>query len=371
MFISFGAASRDTGKERNMRNNTWKELLLMNSTDDWFMALLFVLGGWLLGQVVSRVAKGLLGRWAARSSTGTDDMLLRELRSPVVLIITVLGFLFGYQHLNWPAKADLWVWRALHVAIAVSFTWLIARLATRLLGEYLHRGQTNAERRGTAIPALTGVVNVLIWGLGLVVALSNAGYDVGALLAGIGIGGLAMAMAAKDTLANIFGGISLFADEPFTAGDRVRIGEHTGRVEAIGLRSTRLRTAEGPVVVIPNHLFTESMVVNLSAERTQRVRLDIGIDRSMPAEQVARALDVLGSIVNGMPDVLEPEHVASLHDLRPDHLGVILIYHVKKHHPIDAARTRINLEVLRRFQAEGIRMAHPTSVQFVMDGPPA
>lgn len=349
-----------------MKNGIWNELLTANTGTDWAIALGFVAGGWVLGQALLRLSYGPINRWISRTANVTDDLLLRALRGPLVVIICVFGLFLGYEHLNWPVKLDLWMSRALHVAIALSITWLIARVITRALAGALERGRTAEAQRGSAIPAIVGVVNILVWGLGLVVALSNAGYDVGALLAGIGIGGLAMAMAAKDTLANVFGGITVFADQPFHPGDRIRVAEHTGRVEAIGLRSTRLRTIEGPLVVIPNHLFTESVVVNLSAEPSQRVRLDIGLVRETPPERVERALAILGEVVLAEQDQLDPKYAASLNDLKADQLNLLFIYHVRKNKPVEQVRTRINLDVLRRFHAEGLRFAYPTSLQYAV-----
>jgi len=346
-----------------MRNGTWKELLRMNGAEDWFMALAFAIGGWLLGQLVLRISHGLLGRWAARTTSGTDDLLLRDLRSPLVLIITVLGLFLGYQHLNWPEKADLWMARVLHVAVAASFTWLIARTVTRLLGEYLHRGRAAEERHGSAIPALTGVVNVLIWGLGMVVALSNAGYDVGALLAGIGIGGLAMAMAAKDTLANIFGGITVFADKPFKIGDRVVLDDFDGTVMEVGMRSTRIRTLDGAIVVIPNQKFTESVLTNITAGTSRRIRHEFGLEYSTSPEKLREAIAILEGIVSAHPDLLTPEHVASFTTFGDYSLIILFVYHIRQGRDIGPIQTRIHLEVLERFTAAGLSFAFPTSVE--------
>lgn len=353
-----------------MKSGIWHELLAANDPSDRLTALAYALGGWLIGQLLLRLSQGTLKRWTSRTSTAVDDVLLTAMRGPLVVIITVLGLFFAYEHLTWPAKAEIWLSRVLHVAIALSITWLFARIISRVLQAFLSKGERRTGHERRAIPAIAGALNVLIWSLGLIVALSNAGYDVGALLAGIGIGGLAMAMAAKDTLANVFGGITVFADEPFRTDDRIRIGEHTGRVEAIGLRSTRLRTVEGPVVVIPNHAFTESVVVNLSAEPAQRVRLEIALVLETPADRIERSLSILGEIVSADQEHLEPGHTASLHDLRPDSLGILFIYHVRKHLSVEQARTRVNLEVLRRFNAEGLRFAYPTSMQYAVQVQP-
>jgi len=349
-----------------MKSGIWSELVRTNLAEDWWSALAFAGGGWVLGQLIHRLATGPLLKSASRTRSKADEELITALRAPLVVIVTILGIAMGYQQLTWPERSDLWITRVLHVGIALAVTWTVSRIVSHILRTVMDKEGRSESTARRIVPALSGVLSVLIWGLGLVVALSNAGYDVGALLAGIGIGGLAMAMAAKDTLTNVFGGITIFTDEPFHTGDRIRVGEHTGRVEAIGLRSTRLRTLEGPVVVIPNHMFTESVVVNLSAEPSQRVRLDIGLVCETSPDRVERALVILDELVRSEQEWLEPKHTACLNDLKADQLGVLFIYHVRRERPLDQARTRINLLVLRRFRSEGLRFAYPTSLQYAV-----
>ena len=110
-----------------------------------------------------------------------------------------------------------------------------------------------------------------LWAVGIIVALNNAGYDVGALIAGLGIGGLALAMAARDTVSNVFGGFTIFTDRPFTLNDRIKVSGFDGTVDEIGIRSTRLRTLAGTLVTIPNSTFSGSAVENSSAEPSRGV----------------------------------------------------------------------------------------------------
>ena len=119
-------------------------------------------------------------------------------------------------------------------------------------------------------PILQKTLRALVWILGIISGLTNAGYDVGALLAGVGIGGLAMAMAAKDFVANIFGGVTVFIDKPFTVGDRIKVNGIDGTVQEIGIRSTRLSTLENRMVTIPNHQFTDQMVENVTPSLHER-----------------------------------------------------------------------------------------------------
>lgn len=130
----------------------------------------------------------------------------------------------------------------------------------------------------------------------VVIGLNNAGYDVAALLAGLGIGGLAMAMAAKDTVANIFGGFTIFTDQPFRVGDRIKAAGYDGEVQEIGVRSTRLKTLEGRIVTIPNSQIADSPVENVSCEPSRKVTLNLGLTYDTTPEGMAKAMVILDEI---------------------------------------------------------------------------
>ena len=204
----------------------------------------------------------------------------------------------------------------------------------------------------------------------MVVALNNAGYDVAALLAGIGIGGLALAMAAKDTLANIFGGLTVFADRPFIVGDRVRIDEHDGIIDEVGLRSTRIRTLDGPVVSIPNHRFTDGIVVNVSAEPRRRVRQELGLVLETTPEQIEEAMNILRGIAAEVNDRITEDTTVGFIGFSDHSLTLLFIYHVQQRSAVVDVQTKVNLEILRRFRAAGLQLAYPTSVQYAAELPP-
>ena len=213
------------------------------------------------------------------------------------------------------------------------------------------------------LPALASTTKILIWGLGIVVALNNAGYDVGALLAGIGIGGLAMAMAAKDTVANIFGGIPVYADKPFVIGDRVKVDGYDGSVISIGIRSTRIKTLDGAVVVIPNHLFTEKVVTNVTVGVSRRIRHEMGLVYQTGPEGLRRAMRILEEIVASHAEDLTSEHVIAFTGFGEYALQLLFVYHVRQERDLAAAQTKVHLAVLERFAAEGIEFAYPTAVE--------
>lgn len=208
-------------------------------------------------------------------------------------------------------------------------------------------------------PILQKTLRSTVWVLGVIMALNNAGYDVGALLAGVGIGGLAMAMAAKDFVANIFGGITIFVDKPFLVGDRVQLDGMDGTVQEIGIRSTRLKTLAGRMVTIPNHKFTDSIVENVTAEPARKIRVDLGLTYETTPDQIERAIEILNEIVVKHVGT-EDDTIIWFSGFGDFSLNVSTIYYVKKEADVTLTPGAVNLEILRRFNAEHFNFAFPT-----------
>ncbi len=198
-------------------------------------------------------------------------------------------------------------------------------------------------------------------------ALNNAGYDVAALIAGLGIGGLALAMAAKDTVSNVFGGFTIFTDRPFTLNDRIKVAGYEGYIREIGLRSTRLQTLEGRVVTIPNSRFSDTPVENVTLEPSRKVVLNLGLTYDTSPEQMRRALDILTQI--GTQHVeLEDRLLVSFNGFGDFSMNILFIYYIKSGADILGTQTEINLLILDRFNAAGLEFAFPTQTLYTKSG---
>lgn len=348
----------------------WDQPVLGQPVHAWIVALGIAAGGWVLGQLLYWVSARVLRRLAKRTSSRLDDIIVSTLQGPAVVAVTLLGFFIGYGNLEFPDQVDKWLLHAFRAAITLCVTWLVVRIVQALLREYLfpYAKRSGSQMDESLLPTVLRTVGLVLWGLGAVVALNNVGYDISALLAGIGISGLALAMAAKDTVANVFGGITVFADRPFRVGDRIRIEGFDGTVMHVGIRSTRLRTIEGPVVVIPNFKFTDTVLANVSAENARRVRHELGLVCETSPADMEKAIALLGAIVKDHQDDLLPEHTASFQAFRDWSLTIVFIYHIRKVRDVDAVQSRVNLDVLRRFAEQGLAFAYPTQVQY---GPPS
>ncbi len=255
----------------------------------------------------------------------------------------------------------------MHVAFTINFTWLIARTIDTLIKEYLTPLVSGSENQldDQLLPLARKGIRTIIWTLGIVLALNNAGYNVGALLAGLGIGGIALAMAAKDTVANMFGGLTIFVDKPFAINDRIKIGGYDGVVEEIGIRSSRIRTLEGRLVTIPNHKFTDSFVENVSSEPNRKISMNLGLTYDTPPEKMELALKILKNIqVNDRG--LDDKIWLVFNSFGDFSLGINFVYYISAGQDKTEVQSRINLEILNRFNQEGLEFAFPTQTIFTV-----
>jgi MscS family membrane protein len=192
------------------------------------------------------------------------------------------------------------------------------------------------------------------------------------VLAGLGVGGLAIALAAQETIKNFFGSLMILTDKPFELGDRVVIGDIDGPVEKVGFRSTRIRTLDGHLVTIPNSSLADAAVKNISKRPYIRRLSNITITYDTPPAKVHRALAILKELLNNHEGI-HPDFPPRVYfnEFNADALNLIMIYW---YHPPDywsymAFSERLNLEILRRFNAEGIEFAFPTQTLFLAGDP--
>ena len=336
-----------------------------NTLETWLIALGIIVGSAVFGKAVYWVFSRIVRTFTRRTRTQLDDILVDMVEEPVVFMIIAFGIWFGLKTLVLPARLEEIVGNSFHVIVALLVGWLLSRLFDALYREYIRplveKSETDLDDQ--LAPIVSKGVKVIIWSLAFIIGMNNAGYDVAALIAGLGIGGLAFAMAAKDTVSNIFGGFTIFTDKPFTIGDRIKVSGFDGTVTEIGLRSTRLKTLEGRVVTIPNSTFADSAVENVSWEPSRKVVLNIGLIYDTTAEQIEQAMQILRDISDGH-DSTEADPWIAFNAFGDFALNICFIYYIKKDGDIGATQTDINLAILRRFNEHKLEMAFPTQTLY-------
>lgn len=333
-----------------------------NTVEQWFYSLLFVLGGILFSKAIYWVIKEVVKKFTAKTKTSLDDALIDALEKPVVYGIVLAGMWMGLKRLDFPEGFETFITRALMFVLIFNITWLIVRAVDALIGEILIPLAEKSENTfdDQIIPILRTAAKGLLWIIGIIVGLDNAGFDIMALIAGLGIGGLALALAAQDTVKNVFGGVMIFIDKPFKLGDWVVIGGDNGIVDEVGIRSTRIRTLDGRLVTIPNSKFAESSVQNNSAEPDRKVALNLGLVYGTAPDKMELALKILDEIVLNNKQDLTDEKLISFNAFNEFSLGLLFIYHIKKDSDILKTMSKINLEILKRFNENGLEFAYPT-----------
>jgi len=337
-----------------------------NTIFAWLKALAIIVAALLVGKTVYWIFQNVARRLTAKTKTKLDDIILDMIEEPIIVILTVLGFGIAFNTLTFESeRVTSFIANTMTAAITLSVAWLFARLIDSLIQEYLvpMTEKTESDLDDQLLPILRKGAKLGIWVVGIIVALNNAGYDVAALLAGLGVGGLALAIAAQDTVANIFGGATIFADRPFVIGDRVRVGGYDGVIREIGIRSSRLETRDGAMVTMPNSKFAASAVENVSAGAGRRIVLKLGLTYDTTPEQMETAMDILRQIAAEHEDVGDDVKV-SFSSWGDFAMGIRFAFFVLIDRNFRRAENAVNMEILRRFKAAGLEFAYPTQTLY-------
>lgn len=332
-----------------------------NTILDWTISFSVILIAIIVGKLVYWICKNVLSKLTAKTTTSLDDILLDLIEEPVVFAIMVGGIWYGFSLLRFSEAVATRIDHGVQFLLVLAITWFLSRLLDALFRQYLlplaETSETDIDDQ--LLPIVRRGTNVIVWSLGIIVGLNNAGYEVGALLAGLGIGGLALAMAAKDTVSNIFGGFTIFADQPFKLNDRVKVAGFDGFIREIGLRSTRLQTLEGRIVTIPNSRFADAPVENVSREPSRKITLNLGLTYDTTPEGIERAMKILRDIAEQHPSV-EDDIRTCFEQFGDFSLGILFIYFIREGEDILQTQTDVNLAILRRFNEQGLEFAFPT-----------
>ncbi len=352
-----------------MENSMPEEILtgefFGNTGAAWLIALLLAVGSVVVARIAYWIFARVSRKLAQKTKTALDDIVLDMIEEPIAVMLSFVGIRFALGTLSFPEGLETWIGYVFNVLMILAVAWLVSRLFDALFKQYVvpwaEASDSNLDDQ--LLPILRKVAKGVIWGVALIIALDNAGYDVGALVAGLGIGGLAFALAAKDTIANIFGGFTIFTDKPLTLNDRVRIAGYDGVVREIGLRSTRIETLDGTVVTVPNSKFADSPVENVSLEPSRKVKVKLGLVYDTTPEEMDKALELLKEITAGNPNLEEKVSVAFT-EFGDFSLNLLLIYFIKKGADILETQSALNRAILVEFNAHGLDFAFPTQTLY-------
>lgn len=334
-----------------------------NSVKEWIISVLIIVGAVLVNKIIVLLNKHVIHRFTGKTKSRLDDILFNMLEAPVLLGVMLLAIWIASSRLELSVSVDKFFLHSYRFLIVLNITWFVVRFVNALIEEYLvpaAEGNTTKYLDNTLVPIVRRAVLGVIWSIGVMMALKNVGVDVGALIAGLGIGGLAFALAAQDTIKNIFGGITIFTDRPFRIGDRIKVDGFDGFVEDIGIRSTRLRTLEKRLVTIPNYKIVEASIENITDEPMRKVVMTIGLTYDTTPQKMNEALTILRNMPQKFTQIDEKELLAVFSEFADFSLNLKFIYWVKKGEDVMDVPSQVNFEILSSFNKAGLDFAFPT-----------
>lgn len=314
----------------------------------------------LLIQVVFR-------RWAAKTKTQLDDLVLKLLRGPIKVVAFVVLVHIGLNVFTWQPWVTRYLSNGLKIVVAISLTYVVIKLVDVLLALWqAHlRDQKDEQFQKQLFPIIRRSLQVFVVIAAFLVTAPQLGLDITGLIASLSIGGLALGLAAQDTLANLFGAVAVLVDKPFHVGDRIQLDSVDGVVEDIGFRSTRVRNLDGHVVTVPNKTVGNATITNITRRPNIRTIMNLGITYDSTRAQIEQALQITREVFREHPNTHDVWVSFNKYGDFALNLQVIHWWNNTNYQAYLQGIEAMNLQLKERFDAAGLSFAFPTQTIYV------
>lgn len=339
----------------------FRQLIADNTLNDWTYAVLAAAAFILLLQTARRLLLHRLERVAQSTDTVIDDFLVDVLSATRVLLAAAIGLYLGSHFLTLPAALEKWVDRIFIIALILQLGFWASRGLIFWLRNHFGQGaEEDQGARDMTLSLLSFLGRVVVWVLVLLSMLDNLGINVTALVASLGIGGIAIALAAQNILGDLFASLTIAIDKPFAIGDFIILGNEMGTVEHVGLKTTRLRSLSGEQIIMSNNDLLQSRIHNYKRMDERRALFAIGVTYDTPAEKLELIPKLIEQAVTAQTDArFDRAHFKSFGAFS---LDFEVVYYVRKpdYNVFMDVQQAINLQLVRSFAGHGIAFAFPT-----------
>jgi MscS family membrane protein len=344
-----------------------KYTLWENELWKYLFSLIYIFLAFYVSKLLDYLTRVWLKRWAERTETKFDDLILELLNGPIKVVAFMIFLRIGLDVFAWPATVQKILAKGFTIIVAVSLTYMVMKFIDLFLNFWRQRAAAKEDDafNKQLFPIIRKSLKVFVIVVATLVTLDNLGVNITAAIASLSIGGLAVGLAAQDTLANLFGAVAVFLDKPFKIGDRIQLDAVDGNVESIGLRSTRVRNLDGHLVTIPNKTVGNATIVNVAARERIKTVLNIGITYDTPTEKVKRAIAIIKEVYGSHP--MTSELLTSFNKFESSSLNILVVHFWKDADFVAslAGLQEMNLALKERFDAEKIEFAFPTQTVYV------
>lgn len=344
-------------------NSFWQLALWGNSIFDYLAALLIFVAVMFGLKWIQWFTLRSLERVTERTKTELDDALVAVVQTVKPPFYTFISFYVALRYLNIAGIAE----RVINVVLIV---WLVYQvvLALQIFIEfYIKRRMSRADdkRSQSVIQVVHSLLSIVLWAVAALFILSNLGVNVTSLIAGLGIGGIAVALAAQNILGDLFGSLAIYFDKPFEPGDFVIVGSHKGTVQTVGIKTTRIKSVGGEEIVIPNKDMTGGALQNMGRMKERRVLFNFGVTYETASSGLKKIPGMVKEIIKEQEETkFDRVHFNEFGDSA---LMFEVVYHIKsKEYKVYMdTHQKVLLNIKKRFEEEGIEMAYPTRMVYV------
>lgn len=346
-----------------------ENVFLGNTLENWGISLIIIVCTLLFMKLIELLNRKVIKKITLRTYNKVDDVVFEAIETPVKFGILLIGIWVALHRLSFPAKLTFVIEDSYKILIVLAITWFLVRLFNSLVESYWNRRSDDSARTqkhtNRMMPIVKRGIIIVVWMIGIVMALSNVGVNISALLGTLGIGGIAFALAAQDTIKNIFGAFTIFTDRPFSIGDTINIDGFEGTIIDIGIRSTKMRNYDKRLISIPNSKLTDASIVNISAEPMRRVVVKLGLAYDTTPEKMAEAMKILLDIPSKVKYVSPKDLTANFTDFTDSALVITLTYFIEKRGDIGNTTSNVNMDILAEFNKAGLSFAFPNQTVYV------
>ena len=341
----------------------WEQLLRDNAPDAWLLAGAIAVAVLFAIWAVRRLR--LITRVARTTGTQAGDALAGALDATRLWLFLPLAVFAGASVLQIPVRLDRLLENLAMVGLVAQAAVWGNRWFTRWLDLRAEAARAVDPAATTTVSLLGFAARVVVWTLALLIALDQLGFNVTALVAGLGIGGIAVALALQNILGDLFASMAIVLDKPFQVGDFVIVGEHAGTVEKVGLKTTRVKSLSGEQLVFANAQLLNAQIRNYKKMQERRIAFAVGVTYETPLEKLRAIPDWLRAAVEAQPDTrFDRAHFKSYGDFS---LDFEIVYYVLSadYAAYMNAQQAINLAIFDKFAREGVEFAYPTRTLYI------
>lgn len=343
-------------------NNTF---FLDNSIKNWLIAISITIALCLVVKIFTFVILKRIQKLTARTQNTFDDFIISLVQKKLLPFVYILVFYGGLQYLQFSAKAEKVIHTALMVCVSYFMISILVSFVSYFFISYAQRkSEDGDESRTKQAKGILLIIKVIIWCAGVIFLIDNLGYNITTLITGLGIGGIAIALAAQTILGDLFSYLVIFFDKPFEIGDAISIDDKSGTIEYIGIKTTRIRAIGGEQLICSNTMLTNSKVHNYKRMERRRVVFTLKVVYQTPFSKLKKIPEIIKDIITAQVGTLfDRAHFMNYGDSSLNFEVVYFVLSADYNVHVEKQQA-INLAIYEAFEREEIKFAHPTQTVY-------